>query len=206
LPTAEQVQEYKNGGKRLHWGILDPIDSPTGFAPDEKYSDYWVWKRPASNGFRGYNNVACGASITGAARADLLDALCHARNPYYCDTDSIICEELDGVEIHPTKLGAWKPEASIREFAIAGKKLYAYEKINRRGQIEKKVRSKGARGLTIDQLYEIVAGGNIILRNPGITLKRGGEQIYIERTASRTAPIFDKEFLTNGQRIFKPAS
>lgn len=73
-----------------------------------------------------YYDVAIGAAITGAARAVLLTALHGATRPIYCDTDSILCEELGAGAKIGGELGEWKPElAGIKSAAIAGRKLYA---------------------------------------------------------------------------------
>ena len=88
-------------------------NSPTG---------YIVWKKPSKLTTR--YNVATAASITGASRSILLDAIANSVNPIYCDTDSLICESLN-VKIHDSDLGAWKLETEAHKVCIAGKKLYA---------------------------------------------------------------------------------
>lgn len=85
--------------------------------------EYVIWSKKAPNTNR--FNVATGASITGAARSVLMEALATAINPIYCDTDSIICEDLPNVAVDGSELGAWKLEAEAQVAAIAGKKLYA---------------------------------------------------------------------------------
>jgi DNA polymerase type B, organellar and viral len=82
-----------------------------------------MWHRHSSGVTR--YNVATGASITGAARAALIPALAHAKRPVYCDTDSIICEDLPTVEVDDTKLGAWKIEKTGTKLSIGGKKMYS---------------------------------------------------------------------------------
>jgi hypothetical protein len=84
---------------------------------------YTIWQAPLMNHF--FYNVTTGASITGAARAELLRGIAGATNPVYCDTDSIICEDLSGVRLNDNDLGAWKLEGSGDVAAICGKKLYA---------------------------------------------------------------------------------
>lgn len=76
-----------------------------------------------------YYNVATAASITAAARGVLLRALMTCKNPLYCDTDSILCEDI-GTSVpvsEPGKkeLGWWKLEAECDRVSIAGRKLYA---------------------------------------------------------------------------------
>jgi len=112
--------------------------------PVERTETFDVWARP-SPGSR-FNNVGTGASITGAARAILLDATQHAIDPIYCDTDSLICRDLSGLELSPTKLGAWDLEETFDSVIIAGKKTYcckiAGKDNGQEGRL--KVRSKGA--------------------------------------------------------------
>lgn len=98
-----------------------------------------LWRKPSQVMDHGFFDVSTAASITSAARAVLLRGLAGADTPLYCDTDSIICRRLDGVEIDAGRLGAWKLEASADMAAIAGKKLYGL----RQGKSWVKVRSKG---------------------------------------------------------------
>ena len=149
---AQNPENYKE------W-ILTRDDS----VPDEPWElekagdGFYIWSRPTES--HNYHDVATAASITGAARATLLRGLLSAKNPIYCDTDSIICEELgDGAEIDPAKLGAWKLEGEGTCVAVAGKKLYAV--FDADGECIKKA-SKGA-----------VFSGNEILRlSRGETLR-----------------------------------
>lgn len=107
--------------------IFDDIESAeaAGYALCNTFGDRFIGQRPAELKPWSFNNVAIAASITSAARSVLLDGLHHAKNPVYCDTDSIVCESLDR-ELHQTKLGAWKLEAEGNRIDIAGKKLYAF--------------------------------------------------------------------------------
>lgn len=99
---------------------------------DEEYEQYgklgqnhWLWRRSLSN-TQDYifNDVATAASITGYVRAYLLDALNRVTEPLYCDTDSILCENADAIELDNFKIGAWDKDKIIKEAYIAGKKLY----------------------------------------------------------------------------------
>lgn len=96
-----------------------------GWEPDmiDDVFGHIIWRKPSDSFIR--HNVATAASITGAARSILMRAIAYAKNPIYCDTDSIICEDLEGVEIDDKKLGAWKLEGIGSRAAVAGKKLYA---------------------------------------------------------------------------------
>lgn len=145
-------------------------------------NDYWLWERPNIE-FR-YNNVATGASITGAQRAVLLRAINTVKRPIYCDTDSIICEDTNGLELHDTKLGAWKIESELDEIIVNGKKLYAYHTPKKD---KWSIRSKGASNLTLDDMLAINRGENIYRKQTGVTLTNDGQQYYTGRTVRSTA-------------------
>lgn len=132
-----------------------------------------VWRKPAKA--HQYLDVATAASITGAARSVLMRALAVARRPMYCDTDSIICEQL-GAEIDATKLGAWKLEATGDTLAIAGKKLYA---LKSGAKLVKKAH-KGAL-LNSDDIFRLARGGTAVWRNdaPSFSLAKGVS--FVER-------------------------
>lgn len=148
---------------------------------------YIIWYRPAQR--QQYDNIATGASITGATRAILLRALDKADMPMYCDTDSIICRSL-GVDVDPLALGKWKLEdlpkksgmTEFDELAIAGKKLYA---CFRNGEPVKHA-CKGVR-ITPDEIRQIARGAEITHRNIAPTMTLGGSVTYITRRVRRTA-------------------
>jgi hypothetical protein len=96
-----------------------------GFEPEQIMEQFGLilWSKPTDE-FK-YANVATGASITGAARSVLMRGLSQAVNPMYCDTDCIICEDLPGVVIDKSVLGAWDVEKTGDSLAIAGRKMYA---------------------------------------------------------------------------------
>jgi len=83
-----------------------------------------IMEKPVPENQQRYLNVATGASITGYVRAKLWRAICSAKNPIYCDTDSIVCAAAD-LEIGK-ELGQWNLEFAFDKAAIAGKKLYAF--------------------------------------------------------------------------------
>lgn len=168
------------------------ITNPGERAPDDENgaypnldfegADYWIWSRPTPK--LRFLNVGTAASITGAARSILMRAIHAAKNPLYCDTDSLICEELRGVKIHDSELGAWSVDNEISELIVAGKKLYAFK--SKTGEII--VKSKGAAGLTWDEMLEVLYDrliSPVIARGP--TLTRRGTQTYITRQIRRTA-------------------
>ena len=164
------------------------------FVPYSGIGGYALWSRPAPN--LRFNNVATGASITGAARAVLLAQIVLAKNPIYCDTDSLICEGLHpDTELDVAKLGAWKYEGSYDDIIIVGKKTYA---VRNTDTGKEKVRSKGAFNLTWANFEGIITGQSIIQtkkgpivgvisKAKGPTINKDGSQTYQERTVKITA-------------------
>lgn len=165
--------------------------------PEFECDQYWIWKKPAPAW--SFNNVGTAASITGAARAVLLDALQTVRRPIYCDTDSIICEQFEGLEIDKTRLGAWDLEDEFPEVVIAGKKLYSVrhrvakartpEQLERGLVPEYTVKSKGAVGITWADMLHLIEGGNVETTQFAPTLDRYGSQSYLTRNVRATAPF-----------------
>lgn len=165
-----------------------------GEAPDvEGYEDttpvyegakYWIWQKPAPK--QKFNNVGTAASITGAARSVLMRAIAGATDPIYCDTDSLICREISGVELDGVKLGAWDLEAEFSEVIVNGKKMYACKPLN--GGKEK-IRSKGVNGLTYDEMKKMFYGEILEKVNSGVTLTRTGNQYYVTRKVRATAKL-----------------
>ena len=151
-----------------------------GDFPSELCGDYAIWERPIKH--LRFNNVGTAASITGAARSVLLRARAAAIEPLYCDTDSLICRALPGIDIDGSRLGAWDCEAELSRVMIAGKKLYGYE--TKTGA--QKIRCKGGAGLTWDMLEQVTGGNVITLPARAPTLTRRGEQNYIDRRIRAT--------------------
>jgi hypothetical protein len=132
---------------------------PDGWSQHSNNGDIYIWERPSPRR-GGFYNIATAASITGAARANLLRNIALSKRPIYCDTDSIICEQFCG-DFSETELGGWKIETTGNLAAIAGKKLYA---ILDNGKTLKKA-SKGCT-LTGDQIISICQGETIEYCNP----------------------------------------
>jgi hypothetical protein len=180
------------------------IVSPTGHFPDrragwqcvERSPLAYVFERPIDHEegelWRKYQNVAIAASITGAARAVLMEAIARADDPCYCDTDSLICRSLPADMLSETRLGAWKRVGRGAELAIAGKKMYAMrdpegelvafahkgiERLSVHGN-EWKIISAVARGQTY---------GPVTFNAP--TIKLSGRMSYQKRTIKATAAI-----------------
>ncbi len=179
----------QNPRRFKEWYITDSdASSPEGYEemlPSFRNDQYAMWARPAPR--QTFNNVGTAASITGAARSILMRAIHNAVDPIYCDTDSIICKELHGVELDNVKLGAWKLEKEISEIIINGKKLYAYRFLDKTGQIGKPVvKSKGASGVTWDDMVRMYDGAVLPFVNPAPTFDRTGRQYYMTRNLQAT--------------------
>lgn len=160
------------------WGDFASIEAP----------EYWLWARP--NPSNRFNNVGTGASITGAARANLLETIHLSGGVLYCDTDSVICNRLPDIDLHPTRLGAWDIEKEMSSVVIAGKKLYGYRE---RETDKETIRAKGASGLKYQNLVDIISRGYDFENSPlisvakGVTINKRGEQTYLERRIRATA-------------------
>jgi hypothetical protein len=152
--------------------------------PEIMHDEYILWSKPSLQ--KKYFNVATGASITGASRAELLYGLAAAVDPVYCDTDSIMCRDLHA-EIDSKKLGAWKFEAEGDMLAIGGKKLYALYKdgapVMKKGPHDTLIEYKASKGvrLTSAQILSIARGDVIKYENPVPAFKLDGGQIYTHR-------------------------
>jgi hypothetical protein len=147
--------------------------------------DAIFWTRPNARRHRQYRNVATAASITGAARADLLYAIQGATNPIYCDTDSVVCEDMSGVTFGEKELGAWKVEAEGDTFYCGGKKLYA---LTERAQLVKKA-SKGVR-LTLDEIQAVASGETIEYHNPVPKFHLSGDEpTFVTRNIKATGKV-----------------
>jgi hypothetical protein len=152
-----------------------------GYVPSQLLADFnlILWERPPEE-FK-YLNVATGASITGAARSVLMRGLEGARNPMYCDTDCIICEDLSGVELHPSNLGAWDTEKTGDRLAIAGRKLYALWS----GPDCVKYACKGV-SITPEQIARIARGEVVTYERDAPTYRLSGAVEWLTRKVRTT--------------------
>ena len=153
----------------------------------EPTSTYMMWAKPVTRhkdyGIRrGWHNFANTTSITGAARSLLLRAIVQCDTPLYCDTDSLICKDLKGVEIHEKNLGAWKLEKVGSKIAIAGKKMYS---IWQNGNCVKTA-CKGVK-LTPDEIAAVASGDEVEYRSPAPQMKFDGRQVPLRRRVRKTA-------------------
>lgn len=169
------------------WGELPAIRNPA--------LGYSIWEKPCDK--LRFRNVATAASITGAARALLLEAICNSRGAIYCDTDSLICLHLDDTELHPSILGAWDLEAEFQRVIVAGKKTYACDAGAHKPEAKRyKIRSKGVSGLTWQNMVDVL-DREILATNPAPTLGRNGAQVYIKRRIRATAGKANRRLLDN---------
>lgn len=159
------------GGGGIEWENYTEETAPELFAD---YGLFEIWRTPSTR--EAFFDVAVAASVTSAARAVLLEALQNATRPVYCDTDSIICEGLSGVEIDPVKLGAWDLEAEGDTLAVAGKKMYA---LFSNGEVEKAA-SKGVR-ISGAEIARMCNGESITHANNAPTFKLNGEIKFQKR-------------------------
>jgi hypothetical protein len=176
-----------------------PPESEEGFDPLPKLRNetmgYAIWERPQKRQL--FNNVGTAASITGAARSVLLEAMCNASNPIYCDTDSLICTGLSNVEIHGQNLGAWDIEEQYSEVIVAGKKLYACKKKDG----TTKFKSKGTKIERWEDMLKLLNDEVVETINRSPTLTKTGKQVYIKRQVRATAAKPNRRMLSKLKRI-----
>lgn len=200
LTHIEDLLRYTNPGadhwRKLHTGRGEPfmIDSDWG---DERR----LICRPIPEDKHRFYNIATAASITGYVRAMLFEALQTVSEPLYCDTDSIACNDTGALALGDG-LGEWKVEGEFDEYAIAGKKMYAFHKagmpqrneagkyeLDHRGDyVHYKVACKGV-DLEPDQIALAAGGSGKIVYNPMVptySVKKQGP-VFIDRKVKLTA-------------------
>lgn len=160
----------RGNGKRKDVAWKEGVISPNAPFP------FKIWMRSQDD--RSRYNIAVGASITGAARAVLLRAIHCCDTPVYCDTDSLICRNLDGagIELDNSKLGAWKLEAEADTAMIAGRKLYALQKDG----ATVKLATKGVK-LSAEQIRRVCEGETILYKQDAPTFRLDGSVSFIQR-------------------------
>jgi len=170
--------------------IPEPLFSPQcpeGWRHETTSGNIMIWCRPSPRR-TGFYNVATAASITGAARANLLRNLSLATRPVYCDTDSIVCEAFGG-DLDDKALGGWKLEAEFDTIAIAGKKLYACFDggepfCDAKGEYKKA--SKGV-ALSPEEIMAVCKGQQITYENPVPNFALDGSAEFVTRNIRMTA-------------------
>ena len=182
----------QNSDKYMEYCISEGTENLTskGWTPYEtddisKDRSYIIWKRKpqlsTERTTRNYN-VATGASITGASRAVLLEAIARADTPIYCDTDSIICRNLKHVSLDSKKLGSWKEEAIASTACIGGKKLYAL--FDGKGTCVKQA-NKGV-NLTAQEIRKVCKGATIESKRIAPSFHLDGSYNFITRKVRMT--------------------
>lgn len=153
-----------------------------------------IWECPNYD-IRGFYDVAVAASITSAARSILLRAIAGARRPVYCDTDSLICSAIRGVEIDDALLGAWKFEGMTPRIWIAGKKMYGCllhdadgkpTMDKKTGKQKEKLASKGAK-LRLTDIQELCEGQTVLWNSDAPNFRITGEIQFVSRKIRRNA-------------------
>jgi DNA polymerase elongation subunit (family B) len=182
---ALNPRKFKQWLMTTHGDMPEPLateEKPEGWTLHSQSGDIFIWSRPSPRK-GGFYNVATAASITGAARANLLRNLALAKRPIYCDTDSIICESFRG-ELDNKALGGWKLEAEGDRAAIAGKKLYAVFN-------EKEVLKKASKGVNISALdiVDVCNGKEIVYQNPVPNFKLDGTADFVTRRVNMTGTV-----------------
>lgn len=200
-PRKYETFNFSLGEKGIPGDDLYSDENNNGFRPRFTLGDLIIWAKPSRNRFNGFFNVATGASITGAARSQLLRGLSRATRPVYCDTDSIICASLGegpGVKLdHGTgELGTWALETEGDVFACAGKKLYALFSYTEKPGAEcvtwqgrkmwcVKKASKGAI-LNASDILAVAQGERVRFKSDRPNFKLDGTVEFIEREISCT--------------------
>lgn len=148
-----------------------------GYTFDGMLGPHAILRRGLDPWQENFINVATAASITGQVRAKMLRAIHASNRPIYCDTDSLLCEDvtLDMGE----ELGQWNLEGIVSNAWIAGKKMYYLEGEFEKGKKEKQA-TKGVR-LTGKQIKMAATGKTVtaISEAPTFTLK-GTRQAYFQ--------------------------
>ncbi len=121
------------------------------------------------------NYVPVGCFITAWSRWNLINAAKACGDRFcYCDTDSIHIiglEPVDGLNVHPTNLGAWKQELVFKRAKYLHTKCYIEEYINEEGETKLKVTVSGLPSVsrqyvTFDNFVPgAVYGGKLVQRS-----------------------------------------
>lgn len=112
-----------------------------GYVFDGMIGPYALLRAPLDPWQENYLNVATGASITSQVRAHLWRAINDCKGAKYCDTDSVIVEQIgpETKALLGKALGCWNLEGEAHDAWIAGKKLYYLE-----GEFDKGAKTKSA--------------------------------------------------------------
>lgn len=188
LYCSDCHKRAKNKESAIHCILCDELQthSPYGWYLHTVHDERNIYASPQRIRGSGFFNVATAASITSAARAQLLRGIQSSIRPLYCDTDSIICEQLEtdkgnGIFLDAITLGAWDIEAEGDTICIAGKKLYAIFKDGK----EVKKASKGVK-LSADEIRRVSEGEVIEYAHPVPKFGLDGSAKFTVRKIKRT--------------------
>lgn len=170
---------------------IDPCPDFNVWELYESTDHYRIWRKrtevksddgeDGNDKINGYFDVAIAASVTSAARSVLMRAIAAAKRPLYCDTDSLICEEIRNVSLHDSELGAWKFEARGDRLSIAGKKLYCLWD----DKEPVKYASKGVHISPAD-IDKVARGGVVEWKNDAPNFSLTGQTRFVKRRAMAT--------------------
>lgn len=151
---------------------------------DDITDDLALWEKSSYTG-DGFYDVATAASITGFVRAILWAQIVKSRKHatvYYCDTDSVMMNNVDGLR-ESKKLGGWKYEGYGDKGAFAGKKLYAL-----RGEFGDETEKKASKGadLTYSEILQIARGKAVEWCNRAPSFRLGGPPVFVKRVIVST--------------------
>lgn len=125
------ITEFQRWPKKGDWQLV----------ADDKRLGISIFERPAPDFGERYC-VATGASITGWVRAELHKVIRQCGGFIYCDTDSLICQQIPAKLRVGNELGEWKEEMVCDVVWIGRKKLYAAHSI-KAPWFKRKPRRKG---------------------------------------------------------------
>jgi hypothetical protein len=168
-------QDYVPGAMESGYKFEGDLDGKTA-----------VISKPLEEDKQRFYNVATAASITGCVRAFLFRHInvC-AGDIVYCDTDSIVYAGDHKHDFSIGKnIGQWEIEANCIGGAIAGKKLYAFDK----GNGTYKMASKGVK-LTPDEMYAVARGETVTYTRIAPTFSFKKEPVIISRNVKRASYV-----------------
>lgn len=164
--NPEQYREYQIVEPRF----IDAACGSEGYTFNCELGRWGLLSRPLLEERQHYYNVATAASITGYVRAELWRGIRSVNTPLYCDTDAIHCVGTGNLDLHDSRIGAWKREATCDFGAYAGRKLYACRETSGKWK-------KACKGVKLphDEIVRIAQGEvvNFEPEFPQYSLKRG---------------------------------
>lgn len=161
--TKLQITELGQWPEGDEWQLLEDTEALTS-----------IWEAPDPQ--NKFVNVATAASITGAARSELMRALYQCINPVYWDTDSIIAQDTSALSFGHG-IGEWSLEGTFRDVWIVRPKLYGG--VTHAGTV--KSAHKGVR-LDLDAIRRIYMGEPVTWHSDAPSFAVGASPAFQERT------------------------